>query len=98
MWEEQITVGPTEQQRAWVLNRVLSGQWTMEEAAQTLGISVRHVRRLKAAYAQAGIGALVHRNRGRRPPHALSDALKTQVRAFAQTTYTGVNDQHLTEL
>jgi transposase len=98
MKEGLITLGPREQKRAEVLNRVLAGQWTGEEAAMALGISVRQVRRLKAAYLQEGLGALIHGNRGQPPPHALSDAVKHQVRALAQSTYAGCNDQHLTEL
>jgi transposase len=87
-----------EQKRAWVLNRVLSGDWTGEEAAKTLGLSVRQVRRLKASYAKEGISALIHGNRGRRPPQALSDEVQARVRELARTTYAGINDQHLTEL
>lgn len=98
MQEGQITLGPRERKRVEVLNRVLAGQWTGEEAAMALGISIRQVRRLKAAYLQEGVGALIHGNRGRRPPHAVSDAVKAQVRALAQRTYVGCNDQHLSEL
>jgi transposase len=98
MQEGQISLGPREQKRAEVLNRVLAGQWTGEEAAIALGISVRQVRRLKAAYLQEGLGALLHGNRGRRPPHALAEGIKEQVRALAQSRYLGCNDQHLTEL
>jgi transposase len=98
MKEGQIILGAREQKRLEILSRVLAGQWTGEEAAMALGISVRQVRRLKGAYLREGLGALVHGNRGRRPPHALSDAVKAQVQALAQSTYAGCNDQHLTEL
>jgi transposase len=98
MKEGQLVLGPREQKRAEVLNRVLAGQWTAEEAAVALGISVRQVRRLKSAYLEEGVGALVHGNRGRRPLHALNDELKAQVQALAEGTYAGCNDQHLSEL
>jgi transposase len=98
MKEGPITLGPREQKRAEVLNRVLAGQWTGEEAAIALGISVRQVRRLKAAYLNEGVSALMHGNRGRRPLHALSDEVKAQVRALAQSRFAGCNDQHLSEL
>jgi transposase len=98
MKEGQLTLGSREQKRVEVLNRVLAGQWTGEEAAMALGISVRQVRRLQGTYLREGVGALIHGNRGRRPLHALSDAVKLQVRELAQSTYAGCNDQHLTEL
>ena len=69
MWEERINVGPREEKRAQVLTRVLAGQWTTKEAAALLGMSARQVRRLKSAYQEEGIRALVHSNRGRRPGH-----------------------------
>jgi transposase len=98
MKEGQITLGLREQKRVEVLNRVLAGQWTGEEAAMALGMSVRQVRRLKGAYLREGLAALIHGNRGRRPLHAVSDAVKEQVQGLAQGTYAGCNDQHLSEL
>src|SRR5215208_1023436 len=98
MKEGQITLGLREQKRVEVLNRVLGGQWTGEEAAMALGMSVRQVRRLKGAYLREGLAALIHGNRGRRPLHAVSDAVKEQVQGLAQGTYAGCNDQHLSEL
>lgn len=98
MWEEQIVVRPREEKRARVLNQVLAGECTVGEAATMLGLSVRQVRRQKRAYEEAGIRALVHGNRGRRPVHALPDELKERVCELARTRYAGCNDQHFTEL
>lgn len=98
MWEEQIVVRPSEEKRALVLNQVLAGECTVGEAATTLGLSDRQVRRQKRAYEEAGIRALVHGNRGRRPVHALSDELRERVCELARTRYAGCNDQHFTEL
>ena len=98
MWEERINVGPREEKRAQVLTRVLAGQWTTKEAAALLGMSARQVRRLKSAYQEEGIRALVHSNRGRRPGHALSDEIRGQVAELARTLYAGCNDHHFCEL
>lgn len=63
-----------EQTRATVLNAVLDGSCTTEEAATILCLSGRSVLRLKGAYREDGPSALAHGNRGRRPVHALRHA------------------------
>jgi hypothetical protein len=95
--EERIIVSAREEQRAWVLTRVLAGQWTQQEAATVLDLSVRQVRRLQGAYAREGVRALIHGNRGRAPAHTLPAAVREQVVALARTTYVGFNHQHFTE-
>jgi Winged helix-turn helix len=97
MREESITLTTRDQKRVQVLNRVLAGQWTPQEAALALGLSVRQVRRLRAGYAQEGVAAVVHGNRGRPPVHTLPLAVREQIVALARTTYAGFNHQHLTE-
>jgi hypothetical protein len=98
MREEEIIVGPREDKRAQVLNRLLTGEWTEVEAAMTLGLSVRQVRRLKRDYLQEGVRALIHGNRGRSPAHAIPRELTARVVELKRTTYAECNDQHFTEL
>ena len=86
-----------EQQRAMALNRVAAGEWTQAEAAVSLGLSERQVRRLLGAYRERGPAALVHGNRDRTAAHTLSEATRAQVRRLAQERYAGFNDVHLTE-
>ena len=45
MEEETLTLGRNEQKRALVLNQVLAGLVTVEEAAVLLGRSARQVQR-----------------------------------------------------
>ena len=75
-----------EQRRLVVLNQVEVGRMTGREA-EVLGLSLRHVRRLLAAYRKEGAAALAHGNRGRKPANALGDGLKRQVVGLAQSTY-----------
>ena len=63
-----------------------------------LGLSLRHVRRILAAYRKEGAAALAHGNRGSKPHNALHDGLKRRVLELAQSTYAGCNTQHFTEL
>ena len=81
-----------------VLNQVEGGEMIGREASRVLGLSLRHVRRLLAAYREEGAAALAHGNRGRRPHNALGEGLRRQVAELAGSTYAGCNNQHLSEL
>ena len=87
-----------EQTRLQVLNSVLADQVPVCQAAEVLGVSERHMRRILAAYRRDGAAALAHGNRGRRPANATSDPLATDVVVLARTRYAGVNHTHLSEL
>jgi len=80
------------------LNWVEVGSIIAGEAADVLGLSLRHVRRILAAYRKEGAAALAHGNRGRKPHNALDDELKKRVLELAQSTYAGCNTEHFTEL
>jgi transposase len=95
---ETVLLSGVEQQRLVVLNRMLVGDLTGAEAAAALGLSVRQVRRLLAAYRKEGAAALAHGNRGRTPTTALAAALGARGVALAQTRYAGLNDTHLAEV
>jgi len=96
--EGKVTLSKKEQKRLMVLNRVETGQTTGRQAAEVMGICLRHMRRLLAAYRKEGAAALAHGNRGRKPVHALSDELKSQILELAELKYDGCNHQHFTEL
>ncbi len=87
-----------EQQRVMVLNGMEKRELTAAQAAELMGLSVRQVRRLVAAYRRDGVGAIAHGNRGRRPPHTVSEAIRERVVALAAGPYDGANHTHLTEL
>jgi len=96
--KEKVTLSKKEQSRLMVLNGVEVGRIIVREAAEVLGLSLRHVRRILAAYRKEGAAALAHGNRGRKPHNALDDELKKRVLELAQSTYAGCNTQHFTEL
>ena len=81
-----------------VLNRVETGEMAGKGAAEVLGFSLRHVRRILAAYRKEGAVALAHGNRERKPSNALDGNLRRQVVELAQSSYAGCNNQHFTEL
>lgn len=96
--EGMVTLSKKEQNRLLVLNQVEAGRISGQQAAEVMGISLRHARRLMAAYRKEGAAALAHGNRGRKPKHVLSDQLKRKVLELAKSTYDGCNHQHFTEL
>ncbi len=93
-----MTLNIREQKRLIVLNDVERGGATAGEGAELLGLSLRQVRRLLAAYRKEGATALAHGNRGRRPHNAIDEGIKERVVALARSRYTGFNTQHFTEL
>src|SRR5712691_3045993 len=93
-----ITLTHRAQQQLTVLHALDRVELCMAEAADLLGLSIRQVRRLRRAYQRRGLKALVHGNRGRRSPRRVDDATRKRLLQLAQTTYAGVNFQHLSEL
>ncbi len=89
---------PKEQTRLQVLNSLLAEHITLEQAAELMGVSLRHARRILAAYQERGAAAIAHGLRGRRPTNTTPDAVAEDVVRLARTTYQGANHSHLSEL
>ena len=60
--KEKVTLNVKEQKRLLVLNEMLAGRMTGQEAAELLGLSLRQTRRLMAAYRQEGAAAYSGQN------------------------------------
>ena len=87
-----------EQARIKVLNSVLEYHLPIAQAAEIMGVSERHAKRLLAAYRKEGVAALAHGNRGRRPHNAVPEDAAAAVVKLASNHYSGANHSHLTEL
>ncbi len=87
-----------EQARLQVLNSLLAGHMTIEQASTLMGVSIRHAWRILAAYRKEGAAALAHGHRGRRSPNAILEATKAAVLHLARTRYAGTNHTHMSEL
>ncbi len=87
-----------EQARLQVLNSLLTGYMTIEQASTLMGVSIRHTWRILAAYRKEGAAALAHGHRGRRAPNAISEATRAAVLHLARTRYSGTNHTHMSEL
>jgi len=99
MGQETVTLTKVELKKVLVVEKILDGQMTNGEGAAALGLSERQVIRLKKKY-QLGEGAkeLVHKNRGRKPKHALTEEVKEKAVALYTVKYHGSNNCHFAEL
>lgn len=93
-----VYLNQKESRRLYVMEQVLAGRITTKEAAQLLGLSQRHIKRLKGGMKQDGVAFLAHKNRGRKPAHAIPDHTKQTVLELATTLYTHTSCQHISEL
>jgi transposase len=98
MRQERVTLTQDELKRVKVLERVSGGSMSMKEAAETLGITCRQLRRLKSQYTQEGETGLIHGNRGRNPYHALSKETISEVVRLFEEKYSDTNFCHYAEL
>jgi transposase len=96
--KEIVTLNRKEQKRLVVLNQMEKGEMISREAAEVLGLPLRHVRRILAVYRKEGASVLAHGNRGRKPHNALDESVRKQILDLGQRTYAGCNNQHFTEL
>jgi len=94
---DNLRLSRAAQRRAMVLNQLLAGELTNAQAAELLGLSVRQIKRVRAAYRTEGPAALVHGNAGRVPWHALPVEIRQRVLELASDRYAGLNYQHLSE-
>jgi transposase len=95
--KEKVTLNRKEQKRLILLNEVIVGHMTGQQAAEMLDLSLRHVRRMLARYRQEGIAALAHGNRGRASPRRVPSDIREKVIKLAKKPYYDYNDQHFTE-
>ena len=77
---ENVTLNQKEQARLQVLNSLLAGHMTIEQASTLMGVSIRHAWRILAAYRKEGAAALAH-------PPALEIPLHLDVLPGAASTF-----------
>ena len=93
-----LILNQREQAKIQVLNSVLEYHLPIAQAAEIIGLSQRHTKRLLAAYRRDGPAALAHGNRRRRPHNAVPEAAAAAMVELAGNHYAGANHTHLTEL
>ncbi len=95
--KKKVTLNVKEQKRLLVLNEILAGRMTGQEAAEVLGLSLRHTRRLIAAYRKEGAAVLAHGNRGKRSHRRIPEAVEDEIIALTKGPYHDYNNCHFAE-
>jgi len=94
-----VTLSKKELKRYRVICQWIDGFITGREAAELLGISYRQVCRLKKRVLKEGEAGLIHKNRGRKPVHALPEETRRRILELHQSQqYKDCNDVHFAEL
>ena len=83
--------------RYQVLTLVREGQLPLPDAAERLGLSLRHTRRLRRRVQDSGPEGLIHGNRGKTPANRMSEEKRQRILKLAGGAYKGFNDTHLCE-
>lgn len=96
--EHRVTLTMADQKRLAVMIELDRGRYTAAQAAELLDLSVRQVRRIRARFRNEGVAAIPHHNRGRKPTHALPDALRQRVVQLVKDNYSDCNNHHLQDL
>jgi transposase len=95
---ELIQLNKKELKRLVVIQKVIDGHLTINDASRILGLSSRQVKRLKKGVLELGPQYLAHGNRGRTPKHAVSEDISNKVINIAFSLYQGFNFHHIRDL
>ena len=77
--------------------KVLSGEYTKAEAAEFLGLSIRHINRLIAKFNIEGEKGFIHKSRGRESKKKISFEVKEEIVNLYVTEYFDYNFTHFYE-
>jgi len=94
---KRVTLTVKDQKRLKVITEVDAGRMKAKEAAVLVGVSLRQVRRLVAAYRKEGAAGLAHGNRGRPPVNKMAQEVQPRILELARAPYHDYNDTHFTE-
>ena len=84
-----ILMSQKEVKRAQILDLLIEGKISQQEASKRLGVTTRQVRRLTRRYQAAGLAGLVSKKRGRASNRRLDEAtLAHAIRLIATITAT----------
>ena len=96
--DDKITLSNRQQREVGILTRLQNRLITNAEAARELGLSVRQVQRKKKAFDESGMAAVIHKNAGKTPNNAYSDAFKEKIVELYKSEYFGWNFSHFRDI
>lgn len=95
--ENQVILSMEENKRVVVMQEVMSGKKTLEDAAGVLGMSERQGWRVLAKVRKKGALGVAHGNRGRSSTRRISDKIREKVVRLRKGDYAGFNDRHFAQ-
>ena len=96
--ERNIFLSQKEARRLYVIEQTIAGNLTIRQAAELLNLSRRQVKRLKKGVAISGAASLAHRNRGRKPKHAIKTEVRDTIVSLAIGAYKDASCEQMAEL
>ena len=97
--KETMTLSKEQLKQAHVLRKYNERLMSRKETARALGLSERQITRLAKGMKEEGESALIHKNTGRKPSHALPEAKKERIIEIRrEEQYAKCNHQHFQEL
>jgi transposase len=94
-----LSMTQNERNKLYVARCLLDGKMTIRDATEILGLSERQVKRIKKGVKEHGEAFVIHKNRGRKPAHALPTEVQSLVLTHKQSDkYSKANFSHFQEL
>ncbi len=94
-----ITLSQKQLKTLAVINRFIDKSITRQQAAGLLGLSTRQITRIKKGVPESGAEALIHKNTGRKPPHAFPDETKEAIlKIYSRPELSGINFLHFKDI
>ena len=87
MAQKLIVMSQKELSRYDIIKQLIDGQINGADASKQIGVSIRHVKRLKAKVNKKGAMGLIHANRGRTSNRRLSDRIISQAKKYLKERY-----------
>ncbi len=87
MKEGMITLSQKQLKTLAVINRFIDKSITRQQTAGLLSLSTRQITRIKKGVLETSAESLIHKNMGRKPPHALLSAYCPNIPIMAIPPY-----------
>lgn len=87
-----------EARKITIIEELVVGRVTNDQAARLLDLSVRQIQRLKAEAIANGVMSILHKSRGRKPVNALDPGIAERICQVYQTELRGYNFCHAADV
>lgn len=97
--EVQYLMSQRQLNRYVAISKLIDEQITVKEASKCLGLCERQIYRLKRGVKEQGVSFLIHKNKGKKPVHAIPDQISQIIIDLKRTdAYEEANFLHFKEM